>query len=424
MSTLGLSQTIIAQDGNANAFGRKVVAETIATGQTLDTIVDISGTATQYPLYDASLFLRNNTGNNTFAGLGGMLTMIVAGTPVLPGDITGPLTSLLGVSPNPTDGSVDVTLTASVSDVTTGNSNIAAAEYFIDSTGANGSGTAMAGAFATPTESVSSTITAATLAGLSLGNHTIYVHGQDSAGNWGSFATVTLTLETITPPANDTFYFSTAGTTGSGPNGVGADAADIYSWDGSVFNLEFDAPDGTNVDAFDRVSATEYYMSFTADVTLPGVGTVQDEDVVHYTSGTWSPYFDGTANGLAASDIDAISIVGGTLYFSTNDTTLPTGVTGVGDDADIYSWNGGTFTRVFDATANGWSGNNVDGLLFIDNDHFYLSYSPTSTPVAGLGIVQDEDVVYYAAGVWSVFFDGTSNGLTSSSLDTDAIDLP
>ena len=39
--------------------------------------------------------------------------------------------------------------------------------------------------------------------------------------------------------------------------------------------------------------------------------------------------------------------------------------------------------------------------------------------------VQDEDVVYYNAGTWSVYFDGTSKGLTASgNLDIDAFDLP
>ena len=41
LSTLGLTQTIIAQDGSPYAFSHDVVAETIATGQTLDTLVTI-----------------------------------------------------------------------------------------------------------------------------------------------------------------------------------------------------------------------------------------------------------------------------------------------------------------------------------------------------------------------------------------------
>jgi hypothetical protein len=66
----------------------------------------------------------------------------------------------------------------------------------------------------------------------------------------------------------------------------------------------------------------------------------------------------------------------------------------------------------------------VDGLVYIDATHFYLSYSPTSTIVSGLGTVQDEDVVYYENGVWSIYFDGTSKGLTQTALDVDAFDNP
>ncbi len=35
-----------------------------------------------------------------------------------------------------------------------------------------------------------------------------------------------------------------------------------------------------NVDGFSRVDATHFYLSFTGQVTLPGLGNVQDEDVV------------------------------------------------------------------------------------------------------------------------------------------------
>ena len=38
--------------------------------------------------------------------------------------------------------------------------------------------------------------------------------------------------------------------------------------------------------------------------------------------------------------------------------------------------------------------------------------------------VQDEDVVYYNAGTWSVYFNGTARGLTGGNLDIDAFDLP
>ena len=107
----------------------------------------------------------------------------------------------------------------------------------------------------------------------------------------------------LTPP----LYFSTVGTTN--PPGVGgtADDADIYFWNGSAFSRAIDVtaitnplPTGANVDGFDRVDATHFYMSFNGTVTivLPGPDlTVQDEDVVFYNAGTWSLYFDGSVNG-------------------------------------------------------------------------------------------------------------------------------
>ena len=178
-------------------------------------------------------------------------------------------------------------------------------------------------------------------------------------------------------------------------------------------------PAGANVDGFDRVSATQYYMSFTGDVTVPGIaGTVADEDIVVRNGTTWSLYFDGSANGLTTGsfDLDAISIVGaggpGNVYFSTDNANVPPGAGGAGDDADIYRWNGGSsYTRVSDASALGWSTVNVDGYVRVDATHFYLSYSDNTT-VPSLGAVQDEDVVYYNAGTWSVYFDGTAKGLT------------
>jgi hypothetical protein len=188
-------------------------------------------------------------------------------------------------------------------------------------------------------------------------------------------------------------------------------------------------PGGANVDGFDRVSANQFYLSFsgTVTITLPGPDlTVADEDVVYYNAGTWTLFFDGSANGLPTGDfdLDAISIVGGTLYFSTDNANVPTGAGGTSDDADIYVWNGGSsYTRVFDASALGWSTANVDGFVRIDATHFYVSYSGDTT-VTGLGAVQDEDVVYYNNGTWSLYFDGTSLGLTDGTEDVDAFDLP
>jgi hypothetical protein len=190
-------------------------------------------------------------------------------------------------------------------------------------------------------------------------------------------------------------------------------------------------PTGANVDGYDQVDATHFYVSFSGNTVIDVPGpvdlSVQDEDVVYYDAGVWSVSFDGTAAGLIADaqDIDEFSIVGTTLFFTTTGNNPP-GVGGTADDADIYSWNGAAFSRVFDATGAGVpTGANVDGLQQVDVTHFYLSFSGTTT-IALTGpdlTVQDEDITYYNAGTWSVAFDGTAVGLTTDAEDLDAIDV-
>lgn len=317
--------------------------------------------------------------------------------------------------------------------------------------GANGTGTAVVGGeywFGTtdPAPGGGTAFTGLTpnipVGSLAVGTYTVRARIRDAAGNWstgtGGVRSATLT---VTPPPPPPLYFSTSGT--SNPPGVGgsADDADIYFWNGSTaFSRVIDAsaapyslPGGANVDGFDRVDATHFYLSFNGNVTIPRPGpdlSVQDEDIVYYNAGVWSLYFDGSARNLESGnfDLDAISIVGvggpGNVYFSLDSNNSPPGVAGGGDDADIYRWNGGnSYTRLFDASALGWSTTNVDGFVYIDATHFYLSYSgDTTVPV--VGAVQDEDVVYYNNGVWSVYFDGTGVGLTAGNLDIDAFDLP
>ena len=199
MSTLGLSQTIIAQDGQPYAYSHNVVAETIATGQTLDTIITIPGSALQgdqFALYDANMLLHNSTD----AGFGGMMAFLTVGTGAPPVVDPGPTVSGLSLSPNPTDGSVDVTVSATVTDGGATATNVQAAEFYIDGT-AN-SANVMAATdtlFNSTSEVVEGTISMATLGTLSSGNHTIFVRGQDANGNWGPFLSIILNLDKTGP---------------------------------------------------------------------------------------------------------------------------------------------------------------------------------------------------------------------------------
>ena len=195
MSTLGISQKVIANDGHALNHPHSMVAETIATGQTLDVLVSIPAAAangTKFPVYDANLMLRNATAS----GLGGMMTFLTVGTLGTPAD-TGPFVTALSLTPAKVGGTSpsDVIVNATISDAnTTTVNNILAAEYYIDSTA--GAPTALTGTFGSATANVTGTISTS---GLTSGSHTVYVRGQDSASNWSAFLSTTLIVDKTGP---------------------------------------------------------------------------------------------------------------------------------------------------------------------------------------------------------------------------------
>lgn len=107
------------------------------------------------------------------------------------------------------------------------------------------------------------------------------------------------------------------------------------------------------------------------------------------------------------------------LYFSTALNSPVPGVAGPYDDADIYTWNGVSYSRIFDASLAGFPGGlDFDALLVVDNDTFYFS------PLANLGaFAADEDIVLYNAGLATLFFDGSDVGLTAASENVDAFEI-
>jgi beta propeller repeat protein len=108
-------------------------------------------------------------------------------------DCIGPITSIVSVKLKPPKCPTSLKLKAVIDDSTTGNSNIQAAEYFIDTITGDGTGTPIAaqdGSFDSVTETVKTVIDVTGLSGL----HKIYVHGQDAQGNWGVFYSASFTI--------------------------------------------------------------------------------------------------------------------------------------------------------------------------------------------------------------------------------------
>ncbi|MDI6693906.1 MAG: multicopper oxidase domain-containing protein [Anaerolineales bacterium] len=241
LAFLGGYQRFLSLAGAELPFYRNLVSEELGPGQSADALVTISASAPagmRYPLYEAGMLLHNNGA----PGFGGMITFITIPSGPGNGDTQGPAASSVSLSPNPANGSADVSVSATISDAATGGSNIQAAEFFIDSTGANGSGSAMSAddldGFNSPVEAVSGLIPASTLAGLSSGNHTIYIHGQDSAGNWGSFNVAVLNLDKVGPTSR-AIVLTPGVSSGSVDIAIQATGDDSASGNGDIVAAEY-----------------------------------------------------------------------------------------------------------------------------------------------------------------------------------------
>ena len=157
--------------------------------------------------------------------------------------------------------------------------------------------------------------------------------------------------------------FKDGGTIGA--NGLAVNDEDIVSFDGSGFQMYFDGSDlglsALEIDAINISSDTEILMSFSQDTSLPGVGTVEDTDVVRFTAtslgentaGSFEMYFHGRSVNLTSNDEDVNGLEvlpDGRLLISTlGNFSLPT-LTGGGEDLLVF-----TPTSLGATTAGSWA---------------------------------------------------------------------
>lgn len=163
--------------------------------------------------------------------------------------------------------------------------------------------------------------------------------------------------------------------------GVTFTPADILAYDGATgqWSLRFDASDvnvAKNLAAFARQDRSGqpdlYYLVFSANQNIPGLGTVTPFDVVRFTptqlgmttAGTFAWHFDGSDVGLTQSGekIDAISLDGTRLLISTAGA------------ASVPRAGGGTLRAA---------------------DEDVIAFTPTATGAD-------------TAGSWSAYFDGSA----------------
>lgn len=264
----------------------------------------------------------------------------------------------------------------------------------------------------------------------------------------GLFAVQSFTVDVSEASPGIRLYFSTAAkATIPGVSGP-YDDADIYLWDGNDYSRVFDAsaaglPGNADVDAL-VVDGSVYYMSFRRNggTNVPGLGLVDDEDIVKYEAGAWSLYFDGGAVGLAdtnGEDVDGFALLAnGDILVSIVGSAEVPGLSGRYRDEDLLrcqatavpvtdcSWS--MYFDGSDVALNNSAGEDVDGVSVSSDGNIRLS-TVNAFNVAGLS-GNDEDVFVCnspttgtrtACTSLTMLFDGDAEGIVD---DLDAIDLP
>ena len=160
--------------------------------------------------------------------------------------------------------------------------------------------------------------------------------------------------------------------------------------------------------------AQPYSVYYSPRVNKTVDGTVQaDEDVIQYDANTcdWATVFDGMAAGLpATANVDALALKDGDLYLSFLAPLNVPGIAGTTDDSDIVKYSGGAFSLFFDGSAYGLTtdAEDVDAIAFDETGALLVS-TVGSYSVTGLPSGADEDLLRFNAGAWQLRFDGSHN---------------
>ena len=289
LATLGLRQAQIGVDGSALPAPRSVVADTLAPGQSADALVTLPVTtspSTKYAIYDGALALNNANATGT----GGMLAFIDAAPAGPDTDLAGPTTSSI-VLTETAPGTGLFTLTAHESDAATGNANVAAAEYRVDSSVASPVVLAASdGAFDEPDEDVTSTTGQIDTSAWSSGTHTIYVRGRDALGNWGPNVSATIVIDRA-GPTTSALTLNPNPSNGSTTIALAGTASDAATGNANVVAAEYflGAPLANGSGSPMTPNKLAVAVSLTATIPAQASSTVVS---VHAQDalGNWGPY--------------------------------------------------------------------------------------------------------------------------------------
>ncbi len=161
-------------------------------------------------------------------------------------------------------------------------------------------------------------------------------------------------------------------------------------------------------------------------VELPGPVYASRRDVVRDAGGSVTIELEGSTAGIPPDvAIDALAMTSaGELLLSFDTTVALPGLT-VGDE-DIARWNGGLWTLFFDGSAEGVPEDlDVDGVHYVPAlDALRMSFD-RSGRIAGLSF-DDEDVLGFdrSSSSWSIELDGSARDPALAAVDLVAVPEP
>ncbi len=186
-------------------------------------------------------------------------------------------------------------------------------------------------------------------------------------------------------------------------------------------------PEYADLTAIGLAPNGDRYLSLDATVALPdgaaGVVVVRPGDVVRFDGAGYMIEFDAGLAGLPDGvSVDAVSVAPNGLLLSF-DTTVNLGSGLVAADEDLVVWSGSVFSSALDGSAAG-----VNPALDLDAGQS-LGKSTFLVSFDAAGVIdsipfQDEDVLRYANGAWSLEIDASTLDGNWAAADLDAIQVP
>jgi hypothetical protein len=282
-------------------------------------------------------------------------------------------------------------------------------------------------------------------AGLAAPAH-LFASVLDELSVAGTVQVDSLTVTGGSPQPLTVYYISTE-SSGS-VSGINFSDEDVLAFDTQtgVWSLLVDGSDiglsSTDIKAFHWLPDRTLLMSFGEPVNLPGLGAVDDSDLVRFiptslgasTAGSFELYLDGSTVGLSTDneDVDAVAInAEGELVISTVGTAMVPGAAGelTVREEDLMVRRGDVWHLLFDGSDIGLTDDDedikaaeiaADGIYLSTDDHF------TAGGLSGDGLdlfacrplsLGENTQVESCA----IRFDGTAQGLSGGAIDAFSI---